>query len=81
MQIIWDEPKRRANLLKHGLDFADLTLEFFEDAYFEDAKLGRRLAVGWLNGRGTTVVHVQYGFEAISVISMRPASEKEREAL
>ncbi|QQR40888.1 BrnT family toxin [Devosia rhizoryzae] len=81
MKIIWDEPKRRANLLKHGLDFADLTLEFFEDAYFEDTKLGRRLAVGWLNGRGTTVVHVQYGLEAISVISMRPASEKEREAL
>jgi uncharacterized DUF497 family protein len=29
MQIVWDEPKRLANLDKHGLDFADLNETFF----------------------------------------------------
>ena len=24
MKIIWDEPKRQANIEKHGLDFADV---------------------------------------------------------
>ncbi|ODT75722.1 MAG: hypothetical protein ABS76_33235 [Pelagibacterium sp. SCN 64-44] len=81
MKIIWDEPKRRANLLKHGMDFADLTLEFFENAAFEDGKLGRRIAVGWLEGQGIMVIHVLYGLEAISIISMRPASERERKQL
>jgi uncharacterized protein len=28
MQILWDEPKRLANLDKHGLDFADLNEAF-----------------------------------------------------
>lgn len=81
MQIIWDEPKRRANLLKHGMDFADLDLAFFEDAVFREGKSGRRLAIGLIAGQGTTVVHVLYGLEAISVISMRPASNRERRLL
>jgi uncharacterized DUF497 family protein len=29
VKIVWDEPKRLANLEKHGLDFADL-----DEAYF-----------------------------------------------
>jgi uncharacterized DUF497 family protein len=32
MNIVWDEPKRLANLDKHGLDFADLNETFFDDA-------------------------------------------------
>jgi hypothetical protein len=28
MEIVWDEPKRLANLDKHGLDFADLDETF-----------------------------------------------------
>jgi uncharacterized DUF497 family protein len=32
MKIIWDEPKRLANLDKHGLDFADLNETFFDNA-------------------------------------------------
>lgn len=32
MKVVWDEPKRLANLDKHGLDFADLTEAFFDDA-------------------------------------------------
>jgi uncharacterized DUF497 family protein/uncharacterized protein (DUF4415 family) len=32
VKIVWDEPKRLANLEKHGLDFADLDEAFFENA-------------------------------------------------
>jgi uncharacterized DUF497 family protein len=28
MVILWDEPKRQANIEKHGFDFADLTEDF-----------------------------------------------------
>ncbi len=30
MRIVWDEPKRIANLHKHGMDFTALTEAFFE---------------------------------------------------
>ena len=32
MRIVWEEPKRLANLEKHGLDFADLNETFFDTA-------------------------------------------------
>lgn len=32
MRIVWDEPKRLANLDKHGLDFADFNETFFDTA-------------------------------------------------
>jgi uncharacterized protein len=79
MKIAWDEPKRRQNLTKHGLDFADLTLEFFLSANVVAAKEGRYKAVGEIDELVvTTVVFRPLGSEAISVISMRPASRKER---
>lgn len=80
MKILWDERKRRANLDKHELDFASLDLDFFRRAAIGPAKNGRLLAVGELNGV-ITVVFVALGTEALSVISMRPASMKERRAL
>lgn len=48
MRVVWDEPKRRANLDKHGFDFADLTMDFFADAKIVPAKAGRFVAVGRL---------------------------------
>jgi uncharacterized DUF497 family protein len=80
MKITWDEPKRQTNLAKHGLDFVDLSLEFFLSAYIEPAKLDRFLAVGEFDGQIViAVVYRPLGSEAISVISMRPASKQERE--
>lgn len=80
MKITWDEPKRQANLVKHGLDFADLTLEFFLTAYVEPAKEGRKLAIGEFDGEVVVaVIFRPLGSEALSVISMRRASIKERE--
>ncbi|WP_371932964.1 BrnA antitoxin family protein [Bradyrhizobium sp. CCGUVB23] len=46
MKIIWDEPKRLANLGKHGMDFADLNEKFFDTAVVLEAKRDRYRAIG-----------------------------------
>lgn len=79
MKIVWDEPKREYNLVKHGLDFADLSFDFFLRATIEASKENRFLAIGELEGRiAVTVVFKPLGSEALSVISMRRASHSER---
>jgi uncharacterized protein len=78
MKILWDEPKRLANLDKHGLDFADLNETFFDNALVVQSHSNRWRAIG-KNIRGViVVVFVTLGNEAVSVISMRPASRDER---
>jgi uncharacterized protein len=78
MKIMWDEPKRLANLDKHGLDFADLNETFFDDALVLPTYNKRWAGIG-KNVRGViVVVFVKLGKEAVSVISMRPASKNER---
>ncbi len=82
MRIFWDEPKRRTNLAKNGIDFAKIDQEFFLEAVILPAKLGRYIAVGDL--QGTIIVAVVFkplGSEALSLISARPASRKERNLL
>ena len=79
MEISYDPPRRLANLEKHGLDFADLALEFFDSALVVAAKAGRFIAINDYEGRLIVVVVFKpLGTEAISVISMRPASGKEK---
>jgi uncharacterized DUF497 family protein len=80
MKIVWDEPKRLANLEKHGLDFADLNETFFDNAVViaSHNKSKRWIAVG-VNIRGVVVVvFARLGREGVSIISMRPASRNER---
>ena len=78
MKIVWDEPKRLANLDKHGLDFADLNETFFDNALVLPTYNRRWAGIG-KNIRGViVVVFVTLGKEAISVISMRPANKNER---
>lgn len=80
MKIIWDEPKRLANLEKHAMNFADLNERFFDQALVLPAQGKRYRAIG-VNIRGVIcVVFAVYGKEAISVISMRAASKDERKA-
>jgi hypothetical protein len=75
---VWDEPKRLANLDKHALDFADLNETFFDDALVLPTYNKRWAGIG-KNVRGViVVVFVKLGKEAVSVISMRPASKNER---
>jgi uncharacterized DUF497 family protein len=81
MMIVWDEPKRRSNLAKHGLDFADLDEDFFLDSMVVPARDGRHMAIGRLANGVIAVVFAVLGAEGISVISMRPASRKERSLL
>jgi len=81
MLILWDEPKRHANLDKHGLDFAVLTIAFFETSLVVTAKDGRFKALGRLADGSIAVIFATLGTEALSVISMRPASDKERKLL
>ncbi len=78
MMIVWDEPKRLANLDKHGLDFADLSLDFFSTAVIRPAKRGRQQAIGRLEDGTIAVIFLLLGSQGLSVISMRPANVQER---
>lgn len=81
MKIAYDDQKRLMNIEKHGLDFADLDLEFFRDAVVVEAKERRLKAVGRFRDGCIAVVFATLGTEAISMISMRPASRDERSLL
>jgi uncharacterized protein len=78
MKIVWDEPKRQANIANHKMDFADLDEAFFEESVIVPAKLGRLIAVGRHHSGVILVVFAMLGTEGLSIISMRPASRKER---
>ena len=78
MKIVWDEPKRLANIENHGMDFADLDEAFFEGSAITSAKLRRLAAVGRHHDGVILVIFAVLGTEAVSIISMRPASRKER---
>ena len=81
MKILWDEPKRLANIDKHGLDFADLTLDFFLNSMVLPAKSDRFMAIGRIGANKIAVVIVRLGREGVSILSMRPASRNERKIL
>jgi uncharacterized DUF497 family protein len=81
MKIVWDEPKRLANIASHGMDFADLDEAFFEGSVIVPAKSGRAIAIGHHHSRIILVVFVALGTEGLSVVSMRPASRKERRSI
>lgn len=88
--MVWDEPKREKNRQPppagHGLDFADARDRFvWETALITPSHPGRHgdarfTAVGLLDGRLVTLVFSVLGTEAISAISLRTASNRERKA-
>lgn len=79
MRLIFDESKRRSNIAKHGLDFGRIEEEFFLTSVVVSTKAGRYMAIGDFEGRIiVAVVFAPLGTEAVSIISMRPASRKER---
>ena len=78
MKIVWDEPKREANRRTHGLDFADAEAADWEEAVVRPSYGGRYLAILPLDGRLIAIAFAPLGTEAISLISMRPASRRER---
>jgi uncharacterized protein len=81
MRFTWDERKRRSNLAKHGLDFADAARVFdgalvlFEDVR-EDYGEQRMIALGLLDAIVVVVVHIE-GDDIVRIISMRKADRYE----
>jgi len=82
MEFEWDEAKRAANLVKHGLDFADVARLDWEAVRIErdfrfDYGEDRFIAVGWLDRQLVAVAFTPRG-STTRVVSMRPASRRER---
>ena len=84
MKFEWDEKKRRVNLAKHGIDFADLaplfsglTITVLDSRYDYDEF--RFITLGILNGIAMTVAHAETD-EVIRIISARKATRYEEES-
>ncbi len=78
MKIVWDEPKRQANIAKHGMDFADVVFFGWETALIAKSHSNRMKAIGYFEDGAAVVIYAELGTEAISIISFRPANPKER---
>lgn len=82
MKVVWDEAKRRANLRKHGLDFADVEQVLAGITYtIEDRRFqyGERRYITLSMLRNTVVVmaHTETP-STLRVISMRKATRNEQ---
>jgi uncharacterized protein len=81
MEFTWDETKRRSNLKKHGLDFADASRVFdgpmvvFGDDR-ENYGEERLIGIGMLDALIVLIVRVESN-ETIRIISMRKADSNE----
>ncbi|MCF4125320.1 BrnT family toxin [Methylobacterium sp. SyP6R] len=87
MTIVFDEPKRQANLAKHGYDFADFERCFDRESAMEaptrPSETGRprfNLIGRWNDEIIVLAVVSPLGSEALSLVSLRAASPKERNA-
>ncbi len=82
MQFEWDENKRKINIAKHSIDFADAN-EFFRNnpVIFPDTRGDygekRYIAMGPLEGRVMVAVFAMRK-NIVRIISMRKANKKER---
>lgn len=80
----WDEPKRRANLAKHGLDFASLDGFDWRTATHEadtrtDYSEARFVTTGYIGARLYILAWTpRHG--RVRVISLRKANEREQKA-
>jgi len=81
IMLTWDEDKRRANLDKHGIDFADaekildgytVTAEDLRETYGEQ----RFLTLGVLHGEAVSVAHTAC-VDDDHIISIRKATKYE----
>ena len=78
----WDEPKRQANLAKHGVDFAEMdrfdwsSADIRVDDRFDYGET-RKSALGLIEGRLFAVSYTERG--AITrIITLRKANEREK---
>jgi uncharacterized DUF497 family protein len=84
MEFDWDELKREANILKHGIDFVD-AIEIFANWFIEtedrrrDYGERRFVATGQAQGETLRVVYTSRG-DRCRIISARRARRNERRA-
>ena len=81
MRFEWDEEKRRSNIRRHEIDFADAervfageTITFLDDRF--DYGEMRLLTFGLLWGEVVAIVHTETN-DVIRVMSLRKASKDE----
>jgi uncharacterized DUF497 family protein len=82
MRIVWHEPKRRENLRKHELDFADAARVFSGPTHtFEDKRFAyveaRFITLGLLHDVVVVIAHTERT-EELRIISMRKATRHEQ---
>ena len=81
--LVWDEAKRKINLQKHGLDFADAGLVYDNPSKitFQSPRKGEArkqdIAMVAVHGRVLTLIYVEREADT-QVISFRVASRVER---
>ncbi len=85
MRFTWREPKRKANLKDHSLDFVDAAQVFDGPTYtFEDDRIAygeqRLVTLGLLQGISVSIVHTETEDE-IHIISFRKATKRETKIL
>jgi uncharacterized DUF497 family protein len=79
----WDEAKNRANIRKHGFDFADAE-EMFRGFLLvrpdtrEDYGEERWIGIGMIRGLVAFVAFAELSHDTVRVISLRRASGRER---
>ena len=83
MNFEWDDAKAKANLSKHGVDFADAE-GVFDDPHRaewpdsrEDYGEPRYVTVGYVNHRLLTIVYTERG-ESYRLITARRANLREK---
>lgn len=84
MQLTWDAEKRRSNLAKHGLDFADAQAVFRGAVLiFEDKRRScgeqRFVALGMLKEIVVAIAFTEPEEDLIRIISMRKAIRNEQQ--
>ncbi len=82
MEYEWDEGKREANRIKHGLDFKDMAYFQWESAVIlpdtrRDYREERKIAIGYIGNRLFLVVFTIRG-ETIRIIGLRKANKREK---
>lgn len=83
MSFEWDERKRRSNVAKHRVDFADMP-PLFESPFLEfpdeqqDQDELRMIAIGAIDTRAFVIVYTWRG-QSRRLISARKANKHERE--
>ena len=74
MKMTWDGAEA-------SRDFADVTVAIFDAGLVQAASNNRYRVIGIIDSRAMAMIFKPLGSEAISILSLRPASRRERSLL